>query len=111
MAHTNKVLGITLLPIARPRIGGFNRKDTCPRIKIVPKLRNQDPMPHLFAIALCILILAGLAGLVRLEYQRSRKGPRMSSAAFFRGGEDPQHRDASLAPRSGDRAIRHEIGY
>ena len=64
-------------------------------------------MPHLFAIALCILIVAGLAGLVRLEYKRAQKGPRMASTAFFRGVEEPNPGAAKPASR----AIQHEIGY
>jgi hypothetical protein len=68
-------------------------------------------MPLLFAIALCILILAGLAGVVRLEYHRSRKGPRMSSTAFFRIDEEAQNKAAALASRPRTRETQHEIGY
>jgi hypothetical protein len=67
-------------------------------------------MPHLFAIVLCVLILAGLSGLVRLEYKLARKGPRMSAASFLRSSEEAQPRSTS-DPRPANRTIQHEIGY
>ena len=70
-------------------------------------LSNQEPMPHFLAILLCIMVLVGLAGLVRLEYKRAQKGPQMSSDAFL-------HREEELksgAPQPRTKANQHEIGY
>lgn len=66
-------------------------------------------MPQLFAVILCVMILAGLAGLVRLEYKRARKGPRLSSTAFFK--KETEGRGKSANPKERSRAIQHEIGY
>ena len=66
-------------------------------------------MPQLFAIILCVMILAALAGLVRLEYKRARKGPRLSSTGFFKREKDA--RVKSVDPKERNRAIQHEIGY
>jgi hypothetical protein len=63
-------------------------------------------MPHLLAIVLCIFLVAGLAGLVKLEYNRARKGPRMSSEDFYRLEE--QHGSPETHSRS---RIQHDIGY
>lgn len=63
-------------------------------------------MPLIFAIALCIMILAGLAGLVRLEYKRARNGPRLSSSHFLNREDPKDKRD----PRDRHR-IAHEIGH
>ena len=67
-------------------------------------------MPHLFAIALCLFVLAGLAGLVSLEYKRARKGPRLSSTAYMRGLGSLRPLSTSVSPRPGSRPLSHEIG-
>jgi hypothetical protein len=61
-------------------------------------------MPQILAVALGILLLAGLGLLVRLEYKRSRKGPRMMVAA--RTNEETVN-----GPAARTRQNQHEIGY
>jgi hypothetical protein len=96
---------------SRSQAHGFDRRKLNLSILVrEPQGRGRwiRNMPQIFAIVICVMLIFGLAGLVKLEYKRARKGPRLKNTAFFNGDEDPKRKGSKPAP---GRNITHEIGY